>query len=482
MLSGSIGRRLTRITGVVVAMAFGAPAAEEPRTTDAPVPAAAQPDALFDADGPLDLVETALVQHDVRMSLRITTSSDWSAQDIAEVPGRALCVTLAQGSPPLPKGRICVARRDGRPALSYTPLASNGEALATRLLAARVSRPEPGVLQASFLPVAAGLSVGPYGWWSSSQWIDDTRCQTACVDRLPDTGLIPARLGLLGYPPCFGAAARDADRTCDNPDLGQSVTPPPERAQGILDSYCDALERPGLMTVCGFGAARGEAAGTFAVIGDSHAASLKTALEVVSLGNRWRGISILRAACPVTLAEKPILPTRLRSRQCVTWNRQVLAWLAANREVQTVFLSTHVTAEFGVPKGRDMFKTAQAGYRDAISALLRSVRRVVVIRDVPSSSPNHLACVSRALREGRSSGPACAQRRSAALRPDPLAAAARELRSSRVKLVDLTRHFCDRKRCYPVVGGALAQRNETHLTPAFSATLGPYILRALRRR
>jgi len=129
-----------------------------------------------------------------------------------------------------------------------------------------------------------------------------------------------------------------------------------------------------------------------------------------------------------------------------------------------------------------MFKTAQAGYRDAISALLRSVRRVVVIRDVPSSAPNHLACVSQALREGRSSGPACAQRRSAALRPDPLAAAARELRSSRVKLVDLTRHFCDRKRCYPVVGGALAQRNETHLTPAFSATLGPYILRALRRR
>ena len=63
MLSGSIGRRLTRITGVVVAMAFGAPAAEEPRTAAAPVPAAAQPDALFDADGPLDLVETAIVQH-----------------------------------------------------------------------------------------------------------------------------------------------------------------------------------------------------------------------------------------------------------------------------------------------------------------------------------------------------------------------------------------------------------------------------------
>ena len=62
---------------------------------------------------------------------------------------------------------------------------------------------------------------------------------------------------------------------------------------------------------------------------------------------------------------------------------------------------------------------------------------------------------------------------------DALAAAAASLRSSRVRLIDLTPHFCDEARCYPVIGGALVQRDETHLTPVFATTLGPYILRAV---
>ena len=32
-----------------------------------------------------------------------------------------------------------------------------------------------------------------------------------------------------------------------------------------------------------------------------------------------------------------------------------------------------------------------------------------------------------------------------------------------------------------IVGGALVHRDETHVTPAFSATLGPFVLRALER-
>jgi len=50
-----------------------------------------------------------------------------------------------------------------------------------------------------------------------------------------------------------------------------------------------------------------------------------------------------------------------------------------------------------------------------------------------------------------------------------------------VRVIDLTPHFCDESQCFPVVGGALVQRDETHLTTTFSATLGPYVLRALLR-
>ena len=102
-----------------------------------------------------------------------------------------------------------------------------------------------------------------------------------------------------------------------------------------------------------------------------------------------------------------------------------------------------------------------------------------MLRDLPPSAPGHLRCVARAQRAGRSPGPACARRRGDALEPDALARAARAMRSPRVQVVDLTRHVCDVRRCLPVVGGALVHRDETHLTPAFSASLGPYVLRAL---
>jgi hypothetical protein len=47
--------------------------------------------------------------------------------------------------------------------------------------------------------------------------------------------------------------------------------------------------------------------------------------------------------------------------------------------------------------------------------------------------------------------------------------------------VDLTRHFCDPRRCLPVVGGVLVYRDDNHLTTLFAETLAPYLQRALPR-
>jgi hypothetical protein len=48
-------------------------------------------------------------------------------------------------------------------------------------------------------------------------------------------------------------------------------------------------------------------------------------------------------------------------------------------------------------------------------------------------------------------------------------------------VVDLTPHFCGRRRCFPVVGGVLVHKDTDHLTRRFSRTLGPYLLRATDR-
>jgi hypothetical protein len=448
-----------------------------PRVSPAVVAAETQRDAR-DTPGPLDLTDAVLAQRDVRMTLRITTTGTWKAADLDPDAGRSLCVTLAHGEPAIARGRVCVTVRERHPTLSYTPLDAGGTPGTTRPLAAVLSRPRSTVMQASFLPVAAGLSVGPYSWWAHSSWTDQGACAATCTDRIPDDGTVEARVGLLGFVRCFGAAARDPQRRCENPALRRAVEPPPQSAQATLDPYCDN-PRSRKLAVCAFGAVPADAESTFAVIGDSHASSLKTALQVVALGRRWRGVSMVRAACTATQARKPILPTRERSRQCVRWNRQVLEWLVAHPGIDTVFLSSSATAEVTPASGQSEADAVRAGYRDEIGQLLRRVKRVVVIRDTPLSAPGHLRCVSKALAAGRAPGPACARARSAAVLPDPLAEAARALASSRVRVIDLTSHVCDARRCFPVVGGALVHRDESHLTPAFAATLGPYILEAL---
>jgi hypothetical protein len=463
------------IAALAVVVAAGLPSAS-PAYAEAEAPAITD---AIDAGGPLDLVEASLEQRDVQMFLRIATAGAWSHPALAATAGRELCITLSQGEPAIPRGRICVATSKGRRALEYRPLASDGSAGEARVLAARVEHPSARVLRASFLPAAAGLSVGPYSWSVQSEWTDTAACARTCADHLPDAGAIPAQLGLLGAPPCFGAAARDPAGSCDAVAAPATVEPPPSRAKVLLPPYCDRVAHPGLLTTCAFGAPAGAADGTFALIGDSHAASLKTPLEVVTLARRWRGISIVRAACPVTQAARPILPTSVRSRQCVRWNDEVLRWLEKHPEVRTVFLSTHAGAKVTPSRGADMFATMRAGYRAAIERLLRRVRRVVVVRDIPRAAPGHLRCVANALASGDPTAAACTLDRDSALLRDPLAEAARDVRSPRAKLIDLTNHFCDDRRCFSVVGGALVHHDETHMTTPFGASLGPFLLRAL---
>ncbi len=146
--------------------------------------------------------------------------------------GRELCVTLVHGEPAHPRARICVTRRSGRTALDLTPLGPDGTALAPRVLTAVVSRPAPDVLEATFLPAAAGLPIGPFAWYADSAWTDAATCAATCRDRAPDAGAVAADVVLLAVAPCFGAAARDPARPCDNPALRSTVEPAARPREG----------------------------------------------------------------------------------------------------------------------------------------------------------------------------------------------------------------------------------------------------------
>ena len=181
------------------------------------------------------------------------------------------------------------------------------------------------------------------------------------------------------------------------------------------------------------------------------------------------------------LASDDRAPEPLRE-QCIRWNGQVQGWLEAHPRIDTVFMSQHRGGGVVVPPGGTPLETKIEGYIAAWTALPASVKHVIVIRDNPYATTRTPGCVSRArARRKRPPGLACARARSVALEPDPAVLAAKHFASPRVRVIDLTRFMCDRRRCYPVVGGVLVHKDIGHVTRLFSATLGPFVLRELDR-
>jgi len=272
-------------------------------------------------------------------------------------------------------------------------------------------------------------------------------------------------------PPCFGAAARDAALPCHDAVLDREVSPTPQRARMLANAPCTAVHS-GVPSVCEFGAPAGVGQ-TVALIGDSHAAHWRAALAPVALAQGWHGVSLTRRGCPLSAVD-PVLPASLLG-DCLRWREAIPGWLSVHPEIGTVVVSEHRPPVLGGLVGE------VGGYLKAWRSLPSSVRQIVVIRDTPKRPAATLHCVDAAIARHLPAGRRCAIPRRMALGIDPAAIAARRTRSPRVGLVDLTRFMCDAARCYPVVGGVLVEKDQTHLTPTFAATVAPYLAEDLAR-
>jgi hypothetical protein len=279
---------------------------------------------------------------------------------------------------------------------------------------------------------------------------------------------------------CFGAAARDPHRPCTDRALQLAVVPTPEEARDLPNAPCTIVERDGPLRVCEFGVTGSEATGTIALLGDSHAAHWRAALEVVAGDKRWRGLSLTLSGCPFSTATR-VLREPLRD-DCVRRNRLVPRWFERHPEISTVFVSELSGARWMLPPGGDAFGAEEAAYTDAWNELPPSVRHIVVIRDTPKDRRGTRVCIERAIAAREPGGRVCAVPRNVAIDPDAAAVAAvRLLPSGRAQLLDLNRFFCSERWCYPIIGGALVHKDEHHLTAIFVRTLGPYLLRDVER-
>lgn len=279
-------------------------------------------------------------------------------------------------------------------------------------------------------------------------------------------------------PRCFGAAAMDSKRPCVN--RTRTVTPKPDKVAGVREAYCAPISKQRDPDVCTFGTRAARSVADVALIGDSHALHWRTPLDRVARVMRWHAFSITAPGCffgeavfalPVGLVEV-----------CAPWYRSVLKWLAAHPEISTVVVSQNQPTPVRVDPGETADAVKAAGYARTWQALPANVRRVIVIRDTPRLPATTLDCVRRAIKgRGTRAGTACSYSRRRGLLADPAMSAVAALGSDRYRAVDMTDFFCGSRRCYPVIGGVLVHRDTHHINGIYAETLGPYLLRAIRR-
>jgi hypothetical protein len=274
---------------------------------------------------------------------------------------------------------------------------------------------------------------------------------------------------------CFGAAARDPSKQCGRRARQFEVVPTPGAARNRPNAPCTIVEEDGPLRVCQFGVPDATATATVALLGDSHAAHWRAALEVVAQAKRWRGLSIALSGCPFSTATR-VLQEPLLS-ECRERNRKVPDWFVRHPEISTVFVSELSGATWLVPSGTGMFEDEVNDYIEAWSSLPPSVKHIVVIRDDPKGLPGTQRCVERALRRHAAAGLECKVPRRKAIDRDAAVVAAQRVGAPRAQVVDLTRFFCGSRWCFPVIGGALVHKDEHHMTTTFVTTLGPYLLR-----
>jgi hypothetical protein len=395
--------------------------------------------------GALDLASVSLGQLDTQFTLTVKTHAAFKATDFT--PARTICLVLSTGA------RLCVVNTPDGLALQN----------AAKPVPAFVEQPDDETLTATFTPAAAEVPLKAFTWSVESHW--DT-----AADRAPQTGEEPGKAVLLAQPKCFGAAARDPWKPCTNPLLKKVITPTPSQATLIPNAPCTPTQRASLVSPCVFGVDAPQAKADFAVVGDSHAEHWRAAMEVVAQAKSWRGLSITLTSCPFSTATAQLQTPALTAR-CGRWSKAVRAWFADHPEVHTIFVSANVDSHFD--------GDAVSGFRAAWRGLPKSVRRIYVIRDTPKIVRPQAGCVNELIRAKKSVGFQCAQSRSSNLRPDPEATAARSGAESRVKLLDFSDLFCSPTLCPAVIGGVLVRKDGDHMTRAFAATMGPFVVRAI---
>jgi peptidoglycan/LPS O-acetylase OafA/YrhL len=221
------------------------------------------------------------------------------------------------------------------------------------------------------------------------------------------------------------------------------------------------------------------------LIGDSHAAHLVPAFDVVARERGWGAALYSKASCPPISVRRWLENYRREYTECTAWRTNVLA------AVEDVRPGVIVVARFG-GYADDLLEANGArarsdrvsaiweeGARGAFAEWSSAAEQLVIMRDVPNPGFDIPACIS-----SKGTDLCSFETRRAVHWDDELYDA--EVRAAEgiqgVTFIDLSQEICGSALCSPVTGeGIIKYRDRNHLTATFSSMLGPALQRLLPR-
>jgi peptidoglycan/LPS O-acetylase OafA/YrhL len=266
---------------------------------------------------------------------------------------------------------------------------------------------------------------------------------------------------------CFGAPASDLRHSCKPQPLATSPGfAKTDVSRGVLTD-CLAWPPYPQPVHC---TTNPTAAPTrrIALLGNSHAGHWLPALEILAKKYGWQVDTYIVGVCVPTRAPSPFgtgmagLTKVELTDKCQQVMSQTLDTVARGR-YDTVVMSV---------MDRD-HRVTVSDYEATLRSLVKAHEKVLVIRDTPAPmDQNNLPpdCVAH----NTANVDACSGDPARWIGADPLAEASKQLRSPRVRLVDVNKYLCA-KTCPAVIGGVIVYSDYDHLTATIVKTLTRYI-------
>lgn len=217
---------------------------------------------------------------------------------------------------------------------------------------------------------------------------------------------------------------------------------------------------------------------TVALIGDSHANQYDAALATLSRDLHWNIVVYVRSACAGTGDPNIYFtPRKWDAVNCADWGQKVTQAVVSNSAIDTVFANNYADVYFTgtATTSSDPAPIGPEPYMAMWQKFIAAGKKVVVLSDTPRPNSNIPDCI-----ELHKAITLCSAPAGTALHPNVMKDAVGKMNSPSVTFIDFSDRFCFDGSCPPIIGGVVVYNDDSHLTKTYSASLGPFIEKALR--